>query len=517
MDGKCVAIDFGACNIKSTYLMGKKIRSIRLNSSQQGGSEAPDSLFYDRLKDGSISPKLKRDLEPEDYSNTVLNVKQKLTFKEWNKFINNIGRTVNAEECTTEVFKLLKARIQAKSGAESDTLDVAITYPVCFSEIQKTRLRNAIELAGFNVTIMLTEPFAALFSVKNDLDLEEPQLVLVFDSGGSTLDISLMEILQEDDGLKVIELACKGMAFGGINIDQAIYEYFANTKYPDEFAKINAVDDKGSAQDEIINEIIKVKESLYDEDEEMDEFSYTDRAGNFYEFELSKSEIDKLLDSMDIKRKINELLDELFEDAEESADQFFNDLHFDNVDEEAFTYVQPIGGTAHIGYLLDLLEERFDCFSKDDVEWPDEDDYVARGASEYSKIMGDDEGMNVHSVIPFNVGIGSANGSFVRLLPKTVRKGSYSKSEAITMEQLNADDFVIHLYQSFSNKYRQCITDEQVIYMGFVKLDKDKYTNSDAITVKLYKANDNDIFVVTSEVVGGEIMVRERLPLQIGV
>ena len=75
MDGKCVAIDFGACNIKATYLMGKKIRSIRLNSSQQGGSEAPDSLFYDRLKDGSISPKLKRDLEPEDYSNTVLNVK----------------------------------------------------------------------------------------------------------------------------------------------------------------------------------------------------------------------------------------------------------------------------------------------------------------------------------------------------------------------------------------------------------------------------------------------------------
>ena len=73
------------------------------------------------------------------------------------------------------------------------------------------------------------------------------------------------------------------------------------------------------------------------------------------------------------------------------------------------------------------------------------------------------------------------------------------------------------MYQSFSNKYRQCITDEQVIYMGFVKLDKDKYTNSDAITVKLYKANDNDIFVVTSEVVGGEIMVRERLPLQIGV
>ena len=322
-----VGIDFGACNLKAArWISGKKIplRPLKLNKIETGNYEAPNVILYDKTDAGELEKIVGLSAKnSDDYGNRIDYVKRKLELKNWSQWIENSGQTVTAVDAAADIFAWLKAAIiENKSGDEE--IHAAITMPVCFSEMQKRRLFEALRAAKIPVQNIITEPFAAMFSVQEFFSDDDEKIILIFDFGGSTLDLSLIRLEHSGGRLIVEELASAGKRYGGADIDRAIYTEILAKKYPAEIAAIKAADDsdgKQATENELTACACKLKEWLFGSDEEL---SVKDDAGTtfhgsteIYRFELTLAEVEELFARQKICEQITEMLDEIFDQAED--------------------------------------------------------------------------------------------------------------------------------------------------------------------------------------------------------
>ena len=526
MDNEFIGIDFGACNIKATRIIGRKIRNIKLNSSKDGGDNSNyvrNQLFYDKRTDGTIAPKLGVKVVGDELLNVVSNIKQKLAMEKWEQYVPNLGRNVTTDVVISDVFKIVKDKILAtKSDYENSQLDAVLTVPVVFSEIQKRKIIEAAKLAGINATQIITESFAAFFSKeeylngdKTELEIDENQLVLIFDCGGSTLDISLIEIYQEDEEIKVFELASKGMFFGGLDLDKWIFGYLSKEKYPEKIKNILKNDKLGCEKQHLLQEISNSKEYLYIEGEDSVEISGIDIDGNGYDLELSRDDINYILDKKAIKNRINALIEELFEEADSVALQY--QLPIEALKENV-TRVHNFGGTSYISYFLDMLEENFECFDAEEAsDWDDDNAFsIAAGATIYSKLLHCGSSIDIKNIVPFNVGFVDSKGRFRNGLRKSDIYGT-GKYYPVEYNYIQENNFKINLYQTFSEKQGCLVNDEEIIFMGTVLLDKEKYDYRKELSIKLDRMSDGSICIITAQLDDeNDIYKVETLPLRIG-
>lgn len=456
-----IGIDFGACNIKAVQVPENgKPKDIKLNKIQSVGNFTPNVILYDK-NEIKVGKGAKNSIDSE---NKIWQIKPKLSKKSWSKFIKSLGREVSAVEAVEDIFEWIWQTITEKFS-KNETFDVTITAPVSFSEVQKNLIKNAALRAGLPVSAIVTEPFAAMFSLEEIFD-EDEQTVLVFDFGGSTLDLSLFRIENDDDEINFTEIAAAGLIFGGIDIDKAIFENILAVKYA---ADVQEILDSGTPKIEVLNAVENIKENLFTDDEDSADGFVTDKNGNLHEFNLTQEEIISVLEKIKIKEKILALFEELFEDAE--------------IDKSEVTAVKAFGGTSTINYFREMLTEYFgeEIFDSEDFEAEEIYMGVARGAAKFRYTQEkENSGVKIQNVIPYSIGL-VKNEKFTRYIKRNELSGFVTPLKPLLISELEKNNWRVAVYQSFSNEFELPPESEEVIFIGEVELDKNLYSVEDAI------------------------------------
>ncbi|WP_314797123.1 Hsp70 family protein [uncultured Selenomonas sp.] len=494
---KFVGIDFGACNIKMAHWRDKRVDTISL-SQNAGQDYIPNVILYDMTRAGAVEQKIgdpaKDAQEPE---NSVEYVKRKLELETWSKPIPNLQRDVSAVDAATDIFRGLSERLQKKLNCEAHELHAVITVPVCSSGLQRSRIYQAARTAGITVEEIVTEPFAAMFAVDELFNEEErDDYVLIFDFGGSTLDLCLLHV-ENHGGLCIEELASAGLSYGGIDIDAAIFSEIMERKYAAEIQEIRSHDDtvdQAKTTQELRDLVTKLKERLFEEEDEEVELSCTFYgSGQHYTFELTHDEMKELFHRHDLRGKIYGLLDELF-------DQTY-------VQKDEVTRGQRFGGTARIEYVRDLLTEYFgrDIFgSEEDGDLTEKILVaVARGAAQYLHIRRERDDVEIAHKIPFSLGIarGSRFWKCIECVPH-----QRSPRIGISWEELSNKNFHVAVYQCFADSEQVGIDGKDgAIYVGSVTVDRAKYQAEDGVLLEMELSDRDHLRMIFSEVYGEEI------------
>ena len=493
MENYLVGIDFGACNLKAAAFDKGKFRPIQLNTDESGIKHAPNIIYYrgKEDEDGNIE-KIEKIIGQRAFNfslmeignkkNLVTNVKRKLEIANWSQKIANLDRDVTAFEVISDIFGCVQRYFKNK---KDQNVRAILTVPVCFSKIQRNQIRHAAEKSGIVVDSLISEPFAALFSLK-DLSSYKDKLIMIFDFGGSTLDVSVAKIeCPADNALKITELAAAGIHLGGIDIDRDIYQKILLRDFKADFDNIK--EKFGVRYEEHFLEFTRaMKEMLFitgDDSAKAYDLSSGMLTG-LEEVALSRKDVDQMFSESDYKQKIFDMFDAIFEDLEEN-DDFYQ--------KEDIAKIFPFGGTCKIPFFIDALEEYFgtEVFNKQDFDFNDsellikglDDRYlaVASGAAHYLKTKQSGDNVEVLNIIPYCIGYGK-DGKFMRCISRNMPFGYETRSMLLPLTFLEKISWKLPIYQCFNNQTGLELDKEEsaAVYMGDVDLDESLYEKQES-------------------------------------
>lgn len=467
-------IDFGACNLKCVRADKSKMRPVRLNTNDDGSFHTPNAIFYKKNKDGGVEFSIGQyaidmgSLTPE---NLVVGLKRKLELKDWQQFIPNLNCDVSAEKVTEDILKKIfdAATKNVPAGDESHAV---VTVPVIFTKHQRNLIKSAAQKAGFKIDGVINESFAAIFGV----DAEEDSLNVIFDLGGSTLDVSIIKFERDE----VQELVAAGLKLGGIDIDRAILEKILKPKFGEELAArwqcLNADDFQ-------MNFVRRLRENIYAD--EFDESASATLVDAYFDFEITRAEVDALLESEGYREKIFAMLDELFGELSQGEDCF---------DKSDVTKIWALGGTMHIPYFRNLLENYFgaDLFDAQDYDFEDNEDLIEGLADKYLVVAGGAanflknlDGITAVNAIPYRICY--SLGKNLQLgIAKNMPAGFETLYLHLNLAELDNCGWKISLYQTFGDEANF----DDAAYLGEVQLNSALYEKNETPLLKLKMMRD---------------------------
>ena len=213
--GKYVGIDLGTTFSAVAYIDEKGNPVIIPN--KQGENTTPSTVLFGGKKPviGSVA-KRKSMTDPKNYEAFAKRHMGEKTYS----FTTKNGETFRPEEISALILSKLKEDAEASLG---ETVDGAvITVPAYFGDPQRQATKDAAMLAGLKVLDIINEPTAAAIAFGLSKNVETSQKVMIYDFGGGTFDVSILEI--DEDSIRVI--ATNGdHTLGGYDIDMAIFDY----------------------------------------------------------------------------------------------------------------------------------------------------------------------------------------------------------------------------------------------------------------------------------------------------
>lgn len=470
-------IDFGACNLKCVKHREKKISGVRLNTNDDGSYHMPNAIFYNKNKDGELQKVIGQaalnmgDVEPK---NLIVDLKRKLEQKNWRQFIPALNREITAPEVVEDIFKKIYD-MATRNLSKEDVARAAVTVPVIFTKNQRQIIIDAATKVGFKVDGVINEAFATIFALKS----QEDSFNLVFDFGGSTLDVSAIKI----EGDEIHELAATGIKLGGLDIDRDILEKILKPKYESILDAAWDYENKDAPQ---MNFVRRLKEAIY-----LDEFSeeiYGDEISarkDLGKIVLSRAEVDDLLEREGYREKIIELLDELF-DALSEHDECF--------DKSDVTQIWALGGSLQIPYFRTILKDYFgaELFDAQDYDFEDADDFlnglenkylvVAGGAANFLKKR---ETVTTINAIPYRVCF-KVGKNLRQGLAKNLPAGFETLYLPLKLSDLEAAGWKIELYQTFGDE----INFDDAAYLDNVQLNSTLYEKKESPLLRLKMMRD---------------------------
>lgn len=511
-----VGIDFGACNLKVAASAHGRTLNIKLNKQASHNAAAPNLIFYKKKKEtdgvdtliGDIARREWR-FHPEETPNVIDDIKRKLEQSQWSQRVPNLGRDITAGEAAQDVFAFLYQTVQGHLDDPQQPIESLVTVPVCFSAMQRRRIRAAAERAGWHVRAIRTEPFAALFSENlwDELLEEEEQLVVICDFGGSTLDLSLLRIENEDGLVAVEELASYGLHYGGRDIDESLYRDILCKKYEEEISAVTDPQFSIVLEARLREVSTQLKERICQDEADEDEETVVLPDGTSEDVTLTMDEIVHVLEEAHLKERMEAAVGELLRQADETK--------------EHVTRVAAFGGTCRIPYVLGVLDGLFDCFDSTEVDVGEDDAVyfpVARGAASYLKILyGDtDVEIEIKDRMPFDIGL-LHDGVFESCMHRGLVVGDWSKNKRVTWQDIASWGGKIPLYQHIHGDLGSGSPD---VYVGSIAVDRAKYEDEEQVLLQLKEGADDTIVARLRELRGPEgarhLETVEELPVQIG-
>src|SRR5688572_3280724 len=434
--GKTIGIDLGTTNSCMAVLEGGEPTVIE---NAEGGRTTPSVVAFTKGGERLVGTVAKRQAvtNPE---NTVFSIKRFMGRKEAEvreeeqivpyKVVAGPGGDARVEaggqqqsppEISAMILQKLKADAEAYLG---ETVDSAvITVPAYFNDDQRQATKDAGRIAGLDVKRIINEPTAA--SLAYGLDKESDQTILVFDLGGGTFDVSVLEI---GDGVFEVKATSGDNHLGGDNFDKAVVDWLVS-----EFKKAEGVD---LSQDKM------ALQRLYQEAEKAKtELSSAQETQINLPFITAVESVPKHLNQRLTRSKLNELTADLLDRVVAPTKQAIEDS---GVGRDGIKHVVLVGGMTRMPAVQEKVKE---LTGKDPHRGVNPDEVVAVGAAIQAGVLaGDVKDVLLLDVTPLTLGIETKGGVRTKLIDRNTTIPT-RKSEIFSTAEDNQPSVEVHVLQ----------------------------------------------------------------------
>lgn len=412
--GKIIGIDLGTTNSCVAVMEGGEAVVI---ANAEGARTTPSVVAFSKTGERMVGQVAKRQAITNP-DRTVSSIKREMGSA---YTVDIDGKKYTPQEISAIILSKLKADAEAYLG--TTVSEAVITVPAYFTDSQRQATKDAGKIAGLDVKRIINEPTAAALAYS--IDKENDQKVMVYDLGGGTFDVSIIEM---GDGVQEVLATAGNNRLGGDDFDKRIMDYIVEN-----FKKENGID---LSQDKMAMQ--RIKEAAEKAKIDLSGMTTTDINLPFITADASGP---KHYETTLTRAKFNELTGDLVEATMVPVRQALNDSGLKTSD---INKVLMVGGSSRIPAVLEAVKN---FMGKEPFKGINPDECVALGAAIQGGVLGGDvKGLLLLDVTPLSLGIETMGGINTKVIERNTTIPT-KKSQIFSTAADNQPSVEVHVLQ----------------------------------------------------------------------